>query len=340
MGKRRLSQQQRQRIDARQKRHVQHAQDHASLQDLQTDAELNPGLVVANVGKNVIIETETGDTLQCHLRQNMPVLVPGDRIVWHDADNADSHVVVALEPRDTTLVRFNQKGDAKPIAANLQQLLIVFAVTPPPHWSLIDRYIVLAHHLGFEPILVLNKLDLMQHADAKSLAILEQQVGVFASLGYRVLRTCAASGDGVDDLKHCLQQQCSSLVGQSGVGKSALAALLLPNTDIKVADDDTDTIEMAKLGKHTTTTARLYHLPSGGDLIDCPGVRVMHASGLTLADVQTGFKEIDDLAEQCKFNNCQHQQTHGCAVQAGLSEGQIDARRWQSFAAMCAEIVS
>lgn len=347
MAKRRISQQQEKRILAKQSRHVQQAQ--AQQQDEKaaclfdpdvTNADLQPGVVIANLGKTALIEKNDGQILLCHSRQHLETLVPGDHVVWQVGENPDhprdeihaGHVVVAVHPRRTTLMRYSAQGDIKPMAANLDQLIIVFASQPLSHWDVIDSYLVLAQHLQLQPLLLCNKMDL------GPLDIVTQtHCATLSALGYPILYVSAKSGNALSALEEKLMHHVSIFVGQSGVGKSSLAKYFLPDHTIPIAKDEND-VSVARLGKHTTTTARLYHLPRGGDLIDSPGVRIVHTRGMSPAEITKGFKEIAAAAQHCQFRNCQHRQEPDCAVQAALTRGDISLRRYQSYCAMVAEV--
>src|SRR5690606_806828 len=149
---------------------------------------------------------------------------------------------------------------------NVDRLVIVFAALPQPHRNLIDRYRVAAEPAQLQPLLVLNKADLLERpAHAEIRTWLDDD----AALGYRTLCLAAGTGAGLDALRQELKGHVNVFVGQSGVGKSSLINALLPDADLRVGALS----EMTGKGTHTTTPARLFHFPDGGDLIDSPGIR-------------------------------------------------------------------
>ena len=188
------------------------------LQELE-GGDLGPeqlGLVIAHFGVQVEVEAQDGEAagqvFRCHLRANLPALVTGDRVVWR-AGNQGIGVIVAQMPRSTELCRPNNHGQLKPVAANVDLIVIVFAPAPEPHPNLIDRYLVAAEHAGIRPLLLLNKADLIDDQNGPGLhALLE----VYRELGYPLLEVSAHHGDGMQRLQQMLDGHISVFVGQSG----------------------------------------------------------------------------------------------------------------------------
>jgi len=225
MAKRHLTRQQRFRIDKVQAERAERAkrkEDKAqlALQGGELGAEQS-GLVLSHLGQSLDIEAADGQVLRCNLRSNLPPLVTGDKVIWR-ADNAGSGVVVACEERSSELCRPDSSGKLRPMAANIGQILIVFAPVPQPHANLLDRYLVAAQQAGIAPILLLNKAELPQAAELAPL------LDLYRRLGYPLLQVSAQGGQGMQALQECLAGKVSVFVGQSGVGKSSLVNRLLP----------------------------------------------------------------------------------------------------------------
>jgi ribosome biogenesis GTPase len=257
------------------------------------------------------------------LRANLPVLVTGDRVVWR-AGNQGIGVIVAQLPRSSELCRPDMRGVLKPVAANVDQIVIVFAPLPEPHANLIDRYLIAADHAGIRPLLLLNKADLIDEGNA---AKLDALLGVYRALGYPLLEVSAHNGLAMDSLRALLDDRVSVFVGQSGVGKSSLVNTLLPGVDTRVGPLS----EQTGKGTHTTTTARLFHFPGGGELIDSPGIREFSLGHVTRADVEDGFIEFRELIGRCRFRDCKHDREPGCALLQALEEGRIHPQRLASY---------
>ena len=327
MSKRKLTRQQAWRINKIQQERAKRAQQRDLLADQAlTGGKLGPeqeGLVVAHYGTQVAVEGTAGEGQRCHLRANVDSLVTGDRVIWCPGEATG--VVVARLQRRGELCRPDAAGTLKPVAANIDQIMIVIAPLPQPHANLIDRYLVACEASGIEPVLLLNKVDLLA-GDPTLAQDIESLLDVYPTLGYRLLRT-SAKQDSIDDLAAALADRITVFVGQSGVGKSSLVNQLLPDVDLRVGalSESTDK------GVHTTTTAQLFHLPCGGSLIDSPGIREFGLWHMTREQVESGFREFRPYLGHCKFRDCRHEQEPQCAVLSANARGEISDSRLESY---------
>lgn len=315
MAKRKLTHQQRRRIQAAR------AEKHQRV-----DSELGAarvGLVIARYGKRALVEDDQGDRRQCVMRANLDSLVAGDEVSWRPIE--DSGVIETRGERRSILSRLDGRGKLRPVAANIDVMLVVFAPKPEAHGNLIDRYLVAAEHAGMEAVLVLNKADLLEaQDDTRELA------NTYRSLGYTVIETSAESDPTAKQLQQHIAGRTLVLVGQSGVGKSSLVNRLIPDLDIRIG-----ALSAAiDKGRHTTTAAELYHLPSGGQLIDSPGIREFHLHHLPPESVAAGFKEFSQYLGGCRFRDCQHDHEQGCALLQALEQGRISEARYRSYRAI------
>jgi len=334
MSKRKLSRQQAWRIEKIQEERAKRvARRDSEAEKALTGGELGPereGLIVAHYGTQVAVESEPGTSQRCHIRANLEGLVTGDRVVWCEGDPVG--VVVAQLDRQSVLSRPDPYGKLKPVAANIDQILLVIAPYPEPHANLIDRYLVAAETVEIEPVILLNKTDLL--ADDPALQQqMDELLAVYPTLGYRVLYT-SIKHSGLAALHDALRERTSVFVGQSGVGKTSLVNVLLPDADLRVGALSENT----QKGTHTTTTAQLFHLDCGGSLIDSPGIREFGLWHMTKDQVEQGFRELRPLLGTCKFRDCQHQQEPGCAVLGAVEAGDISARRMDSFRRIVASL--
>ncbi len=334
MSKRKLTKRQAWRINKIQDERRQRAaaRDSAADDALSEDSlgPEQPGLVIAHFGTQVLVEGDDGEQ-RCHLRANMDNLVTGDRVAWRAGDQLG--VVVAREPRHAELLRPDPYGKLKPVAANVDQIIVVIAPLPEPHANLIDRYLVAAECIDIEPVILLNKSDLV---DAEQRARLDDLLAPYTAIGYRVLEASSRSKDGMAQLKATLAKRTSVFVGQSGVGKSSLVNALIPEAGIRVGALS----EARDKGTHTTTTARWYHLPDQAAIIDSPGIREFGLWHVDREDVEQGFREFRPLLGLCRFRDCQHQQEPGCALLEAEADGTIAPQRMASYRYIVGEQLS
>ncbi len=281
------------------------------------------GLVVSYFGNSVAVEADNGQVFQCHLRRNQTLPVVGDRVRWQLDDNSQTGTINSIEERASVLGRSDGHGNMKPIAANIDSLVIVMA--PPPIFSeyLVDRYLIASELLNLEPIIVVNKADLLA-ADDKDM--LRHRLNPYQQVPYPVVLSSVVIDDGLKQLNDFLSKKTAVLVGPSGVGKSSIISALGDDTEIKIGN-----VSPKGAGKHTTTATRLYHMPHGGQLIDSPGVREFNLWPVNKKEVLRGFKEFGQYLSGCKFRDCQHTVEPGCAVQEAVADGKISPVRFASY---------
>ncbi|KPK37874.1 MAG: GTPase RsgA [Gammaproteobacteria bacterium SG8_47] len=288
------------------------------------------GLLISHYGATLEVEAADSTTNRCVARQNLGALVTGDHVVWR-SDRHGGGVVVAVLPRRSALARPSSSGTLKPVAANIDQVLIVAAPIPALNESMIDRYIVAAETTGLAPVVVLNKIDLLSGQERNEF---DARLSIYRDVGYSVVKASTVQAHGLDGLLAQLKGKTSVFVGQSGVGKSSLIGTLLPDEDLRTGAVSASTGK----GRHTTSVSRLYHLPGGGSLIDSPGVRDFALWSMSPESVAQGFREFRPFLGQCRFRNCAHGDEPGCALQEAASKGQISARRLNSYHAIVASL--
>ncbi|MFO7593560.1 MAG: small ribosomal subunit biogenesis GTPase RsgA [Pseudomonadota bacterium] len=327
MAKRKLNRRQQWRInkiqDERRKRaERKQSQAETPLKDSDSLGPAQEGLVIANYGASVEVEDAGGNTVRCQLRQNLPLLVVGDRVIWQPA--GEGGVVTAQLERRSELARPDALGEMKALAANIDQILVVAAPAPLYSSDLINQYLAAAELTDVSPLLVFNKIDLI---DQQNREAVEALLGVYRRIGYPVITASTKQEHGLDTLIAQLKGHTSVFVGQSGVGKSSLVQALLPEARINVGELSAQ----SGLGQHTTSTARLYHLPTGGQVIDSPGVREFRLWPMSRQQLAQGFIEFRPWLGQCKFRDCTHQHEPGCALQKALADGSISRLRIESY---------
>ena len=329
MSKRKLTRRQQWRIEkiqeersARVAKRDSLADEH--LQDSQLGAE-QEGLIITHFGTQVIVESVNADgTTQeqrCHFRSNLGSLVTGDKVVWCPGNPMG--VVVAVLPRKSALHRPDPYGELKTVAANIDQIFIVIAPYPEAHANLIDRYLIAAHTIDLEPILIINKQDAIDEKIKPKMDLLET---TYRQLGYPVIKLSTQSDSDLSELESALRNKTSVFVGQSGVGKSSLINALLPDAQLRVGG-----LSEKHQGTHTTTSAVLLHFPEGGDLIDSPGIREFGLWHMDADEILEGFIEFRPYIGHCKFRDCSHSHEPGCALLKAVEQGKISQLRMDSY---------
>lgn len=281
------------------------------------------GTVVAAFGRQYEIALDGGGLALCFPRGKKSHVACGDRVTVA-LSAADHGVITAVLPRSTLLYRsdaFRQKL----FAANATQAVIVVAAEPSFSDELVSRCIVAAEQQHMRALIVLNKTDLAEKAEAA-----RRQLAPFRDLGYPVVELSAKHD--AEALRPHLAGQCSVLVGQSGMGKSTLINALLPEVQASVREIS----GALDSGKHTTTHTRLYRLDAASSLIDSPGMQEFGLAHLTRAEIEQGFREFLPHLDRCRFRDCRHDQEPDCALRAAVAAGSISARRLGQFHALCA----
>ncbi len=290
------------------------------------------GVVIANYGSFLDIESKEGKIHRCVARRSLDAVVCGDRVIWRESTQGNG-VVERLLARRTLLSRPDPRGRTKPVAANINYIVVVAAPSPGINEDLIDHYLVAAEHTGITPLLLINKMDLLTEQE---LTDLKQRLSGYSDIGYRVIFASTKKRSGLDDLLSVIRGKNTIFSGESGVGKSSLINALLPNINARVAELS----QASGKGVHTTTTARLYRLPQGGGLIDSPGVREFGLGKMSIAEIAEGFVEFREFAGQCRFRDCTHRVEPGCAVLAAVERGKTSRRRLASYHRIVAEFTS
>lgn len=290
-------------------------------------AAAEPGLVLSRFGQHADVEDSDGNITRCNMRRSVASLVTGDKVVWRRAlqqTGSIDGVIDAVEERHSVLLRPDFYDGLKPVAANIDLMIIVSAILPALSLNIIDRYLVAAEMTGIKPLLVINKVDLLSETEQQELA---QQLALYRQLGYDFLLVSAKSGAGMAALLDYLHSGTSIFVGQSGVGKSSLMNSLMPGLEAQTQEVSAN----SGLGQHTTTVSRLYHLADGGDLIDSPGIREFALWHLSAEEVTRGFTEFTPWLGRCKFRDCKHISDPGCAIQHAVETGEVSRERYDSY---------
>ncbi len=260
-------------------------------------------------------------TLGTHERN---ILAAGDRVLFKPLPASGTQpegLIVRVEPRRGVLSRAS-RGREQVIVANVDQLLIVTsAALPPLKPNLIDRLLVAAEKADIQPVVLINKVDLVDPAELQPL------VGLYAQLGYEVLLVSATTGFGLQRLMELMRDKQTVLAGQSGVGKSSLLNAIDPRLNIRVQPVSPET----QKGRHTTTATRLYPLQFGGWVVDTPGVRQFELWDIAPEEIAGYFRDLRPFVNHCRYPDCTHINEDHCAVKNAVADYLIDTRRYESY---------
>jgi len=284
------------------------------------------GRVIRVHGLTTVVQDAWGREVRCNVRRILKtmaidgrnVVAVGD-LVWF-RPVGDEGMIEVVEPRKGTLTRGYRRKEHV-VVSNVDQLLIVSALAEPGlKLPLVDRYLISAVKGGVRPIIVLNKADLVD------LAPYQWVIGLYTQLGYETIATSAADGRGIDRLREILSHGATAFSGQSGVGKSSLLNALQPGLNLRVRE-----VSGYAKGKHTTTTAELIRLQSGGYVVDTPGLRQFELWNIEPGEIEAHFIEFRPYIPKCKFPDCSHIHESDCAVREAIYWGQIHPGRYDSY---------
>lgn len=286
------------------------------------------GRVLRIAGGRYRVEAD-GERLTCVLAGRLkqgdgPRAAVGDRVRVERTAGGEGRIVEIL-PRESKLARRAVAGRSEQvIAANLDQVVSVFAVArPSPDRSMLDRLLVIAELNGLDAFVVVNKTDLGE----------PEGFAPYRQAGYEVLATSAREEVGLEELGERLHGKVTALAGPSGAGKSSLLNALMPGLDRRVGEVSGG----EGRGRHTTVNATLVPLPAGGYVCDTPGLQVLRLWSMPPDELAAAFPEFRPLLGSCRFNDCRHLGEPGCGIREALEEGRVDGSRYESYRALLEE---
>lgn len=300
------------------------------------------GLVVRTAGGSSWVRPDSGGPeVECKvkgkfrlkgIRTTNPVAV-GDRVTVTPTSGEVSYIT-EIEPRTNYIIRraSNLSKESHILGANIDRALLVITLKEPETPIVfVDRFLATCEAYNIPASLIINKTDLFDE-DCRELA--EGMKILYESLGYGVLFTSAATGEGIDQLKDITRDRISLMAGNSGVGKTSLINCLVPGANLRTGRIS----DIHKTGMHTTTFSEMITLPYGGELIDIPGVKGFGMIDFTKDEVSHYFPEIFKASANCKYGNCRHVGEPGCAVADMVENSYISQSRYNSYLNILEEI--
>ena len=237
-----------------------------------------------------------------------------------DETEKKGNIVEVLE-RKNELIR--------PAVANIDQALVVFAVTKPkPHFNLLDRFLIMMESKGIPVILCFNKKDIATESEIQELK------EIYEACGYEMVFTSALEEENVDQLKKLLKGKTTAIAGPSGVGKSSLINIFQPDANMETGSIS----EKIERGKHTTRHSELIWIEDNTYIMDTPGFSSLYTNDFEKEELKFYFREFEDYEGQCRFLGCDHIHEPGCKVKEALEEGKIHPVRYKNYLEMYQEL--
>jgi ribosome biogenesis GTPase / thiamine phosphate phosphatase len=294
------------------------------------------GVVVKSTGSWYLVRDAEGKLHRARLRgkfklKGMKVSNPlavGDRVEFDvETTGEDTAVIHKIEDRENYIIRksTHKAEHAHIIAANLDQaLLIATLVSPRTSFGFIDRFLVTAEAYGIPTVIVYNKTDLYD----EDMQEYQRQIEyLYERVGYKVMAVSAHTNDGMDALKELLHGKTTLFSGHSGVGKSTLINLIVPDLDLKTSEIS----GFSDKGVHTTTFAEMFEIDPETFIIDTPGIKELGIVDIPKQELGHFFPEMRERLNQCRFNNCTHFNEPGCAVIEAVRKNEIALTRYESY---------
>ena len=229
--------------------------------------------------------------------------------------------ITQIYPRYNELIR--------PAVANIDQALVVFAVTKPsPHFNLLDRFLVMMESKGIPVILCFNKDDIAEEAQ------IEELREIYEKTGYPCIFTSALQGKNIDEVKALLQGKTTAIAGPSGVGKSSIINILQPEANMETGDIS----QKIERGKHTTRHSELFPIDEESYIMDTPGFSSLYVNDFEKEELKNYFPEFAQFEGECRFHGCDHVHEPGCAVKEAVRQGIIHKIRYLDYKEMYEEL--
>ncbi|MFO7653404.1 MAG: ribosome small subunit-dependent GTPase A [Candidatus Krumholzibacteriia bacterium] len=307
--------------------------------------ELREGVVMRATAGSLLVRSD-GETWLCRVRGRLKrgdrreqmVAVVGDRVAFRDLgrsgdEDSPRGIIEDVRPRRSRISRRSGRRTGghteQVLMANLDQVVAVQSVTEPdPQSGFVDRLLVSAERDKLPGVLCLNKVDRDPAAAA------DPRWDYYAGLGYEVLRTSAATGEGCEELARRLVDRLSLLLGASGVGKSSLLNRVEPGLGLRVTE-----VARTGLGRHTTTRTELFPLSAGGFIADSPGMRGFDLWDIDPASLADYFPDFREPAADCRFRTCLHRDEPGCGVKEAVARGAIPDWRHGAYLDLLSDVV-
>ncbi len=301
------------------------------------------GTVIKSTGSWYEVRLQNGVIIPCRiqgkfrlgtLKLTNPVAVGDSVKVNIEGEEETVGTIREINDRKNYVLRQSprKKHFVHIIAANIDQAICIVSMHQPKiKVGFIDRFLLMTEPYEIPVTIIFNKSDLNSEDDQAYITYLRT---IYENIGYQTLLTSNETGEGIAELKNNLKGKLSLISGQSGVGKSTLVNSLAPDLDLRTQEIS----DYSGKGQHTTTFAEIFELPSGGQIIDTPGIKTLGFNYLEEKDVAHNFREFFELSSNCKFSDCMHINEPDCAVKKAIEEGKVAPSRYENYLAVLQEI--
>ena len=278
--------------------------------------------VIATHGKHSFVENDEGKVYEAVRRGKKKDVVVGDLVIC--LQSSDAQVAIESVRERKTLLYRSDEFKTKPLAANIDQVALVFATRPSYNPRFIWKALLAAETANIPMLLIRNKCELTE--DEKEVRPFIEQL---KELGCSVIEVSATvhPEETEEKLTPLFEHKITLLIGQSGMGKSTILNLLVKDAEQKTQEYS----KALNLGKQTTTFTRWFHFGKDGAIVDSPGFQEFGLAHLSLNDIMRGFPEIKERVEHCRFTNCRHLEEPQCAVKAAVENHEIDPERYALY---------
>jgi ribosome biogenesis GTPase len=283
------------------------------------------GKIIKGIAGFYYVHAQVGGVYECKAKgifrnRKIKPLV-GDDVEIEIIDEAEKKGnITDILPRKNELIR--------PALVNVDQAVLLFAATnPEPNFGLLDRFLVMMDYQQVPAIICFNKQDLITQEEKQKF------ISMYAGCGCSVIFTSTYEKTGIQELKQILENKTTVLAGPSGVGKSSVTNLLLPDANMETGD-----VSRIGRGRHTTRHSEIFHLYGTTYIMDTPGFTSLNLPGLEKEDLRLYFPEFEEYEGTCRFNGCVHINEPDCMVKQAVEAGKVSKERYQSYTDMYREL--
>ncbi len=294
------------------------------------------GVVYKSTGSWYLIKDEAGVFRQARLKGKLKIddeisssnpIAVGDVVVFEEEEKDGDGVIRSIDPRKNYIIRVSphNKNQKHIVASNLDLALLITTISHPrTSLGFIDRFLLTAEAYHIPAVIVVNKIDLLKSKHEEEL---QKWMSIYSEAGYQIFPIVAKDPNTIHQLQNLIKGKITLFSGHSGVGKSTLINQLIPNINLKT----TEISDYSGKGQHTTTFAEMFDLPTGGSIIDTPGVKEFGLIHIEKSELSHYFPEMRQRLNDCKFNNCLHYNEPGCAIKTAVNEGIISEERYINY---------